>query len=105
MNNKNSSLKNWDWIDRNNAASAFPTDFGLVAVDDTVANLVVGEFERLEMVKDVTVDTSYRLRSLLEMGGGNEVEKKKPGKIFTKMSFEAETVNQTIDWGRRRVLS
>ncbi|GJW97026.1 subtilisin-like protease SBT6.1 isoform X1 [Tanacetum coccineum] len=57
------------------------------------------------MVKDVTVDTSYRLRSLLEMGGGNEVEKKKPGKIFTKMSFEAETVNQTIDWGRRRVLS
>ncbi|PWA97970.1 SITE-1 protease [Artemisia annua] len=109
----NDSLKNWNWVDRNNAAAGFPTDFGVVAVDEVAAERVVGEFGRLEMVKDVTVDTSYRLRSLLG-GGEGEVEgggmKKKPGKIFTKMSFEGEgegnvveavTVNQTINWGRR----
>lgn len=106
----------WKWIHRNNPASRFPTDFGVVAIDDESASSVIGEFERLKMVKDVRVDSSYQLRNLL---GKNENErserigafsdgKKRPGKIFTSMSFgegednvvAAATSNQTINWER-----
>lgn len=106
----------WEWINRNNPASKFPTDFGVVAIDDEAASSIIGEFERLKMVKDVTVDSSYQLRNLL---GGDKNEKhekvgafsdgrKRPGKIFTSMSFgdggdnvaAAATSNQTIDWAR-----
>ncbi|KAJ0745580.1 putative site-1 protease [Helianthus annuus] len=105
---KLNASSNWEWIDRNNAASRFPTDFGVVSVDDEAVNSVVEEFQRLEMVKDVTIDSSYQLRNLL---GGNEKvferigafsdAKKRPGKIFTSMSFED---NQTVEW-RRELLS
>ncbi|MFS7982475.1 putative site-1 protease [Helianthus anomalus] len=105
---KFNASSNWEWIDRNNAASRFPTDFGVVSVDDEAVNSVVEEFQRLEMVKDVTIDSSYQLRNLL---GGNEKvferigafsdAKKRPGKIFTSMSFED---NQTVEW-RRELLS
>ncbi|KAI3802914.1 hypothetical protein L1987_31061 [Smallanthus sonchifolius] len=110
---KSNGSSSWQWIDRNNAASRFPTDFGVVAIDDEAVKSVIGEFERLKKVKDVTVDSSYQLRNLL---GKNEKEhkrigsfsdgKKRPGKIFTSMSFgeSEENVNQTIEW-RRELLS
>ncbi|KAI3775519.1 hypothetical protein L1987_50098 [Smallanthus sonchifolius] len=110
---KSNGSSSWQWIKRNNAASRFPTDFGVVAIDDEAMNLVIGEFERLKKVKDVTVDSSYQLRNLL---GKDEKEhkrigafsdgKKRPGKIFTSMSFgeSEDNVNQTIEW-RRELLS
>lgn len=79
---------------------------------------VIGEIESLNRVKDVSVDFSYS-RSLLEE---EKLErdsdfcdvKKRPGKIFTKMSFEADDEgagghwsslsNQTINWQRRHLL-
>ncbi|KAI3771489.1 hypothetical protein L6452_02654 [Arctium lappa] len=110
----------WEWIDRNNPASEFPTDFGVVAIDDDAVDSVISKFERLEMVKDVRVDSSYRLRNLLggmktrryERVGAFVDGRKRPGKIFTSMSFTdgeeyvaaAMTSNQTIDW-RRQLLS
>lgn len=76
---------------------------------------VIGEIERLNKVKDVSVDLSYT-RSLLEEDklereSGLCDVKKRPGKIFTKMSFEEEEEqgigghwssisNQTISWRR-----
>ncbi|KAJ9548716.1 hypothetical protein OSB04_021259 [Centaurea solstitialis] len=110
----------WEWIDRKNPASRFPTDFGVVAIDHDAVDSVISEFQRLEMVKDVRVDSSYRLRSLLgemktrnyERVGAFVDGRKRPGKIFTSMSFTegeefvaaAMAGNQTIDW-RRRILS
>ncbi|KAJ9538683.1 hypothetical protein OSB04_031416 [Centaurea solstitialis] len=117
---KSDGFRYWKWINRDNPASRFPTDFGVVEIDDEAVDSVIGEFERLEMVKDVRVDSSYQLRNLL---GGKKKERdervgafcdgrKRPGKIFTSMSFgdgdgdgedsvaEAATSNETIDWGR-----
>lgn len=110
----------WEWIDRNNPASKFPTDFGLVAIDDDAVNSVIRKFETLEIVKDVRVDSSYHLRNLLSGTKNKRYErvgafvdgKKRPGKIFTSMSFSdgedfvaaATTPNQTIDW-KRQLLS
>ncbi|XP_076896100.1 subtilisin-like protease SBT6.1 isoform X1 [Bidens hawaiensis] len=103
--NKSSS---WKWVHRNNPASGYPTDFGLVAIDDVAAGDVIGDFERLEMVKDVTVDSSIRLRDLLDderIGAFLDGKKRWPGKIFTSMSFgEGEDGNLTGDW-RRELLS
>ncbi|XP_024964331.1 subtilisin-like protease SBT6.1 isoform X1 [Cynara cardunculus var. scolymus] len=106
----------WEWINRNNPASRFPTDFGVVEIDDEAANSIIGQFERLKMVKDVRVDSSYQLRNLLgrnkkerhERVGAFSDGRKRPGKIFTSMSFgdgednvaAAATSNQTIDWQR-----
>ncbi|CAI0628858.1 unnamed protein product [Linum tenue] len=106
----------WEWIERRNPAMKFATDFGLVAVEGSVAERVVGEIGKLEMVKDVNVDVSYK-RELLGVsgsgggGGGGSFSdgKKRPGKIFTSMSFSedeerhhavAETSNSSIHWGR-----
>ncbi|CAI0390007.1 unnamed protein product [Linum tenue] len=94
----------WEWIERRNPAMKFATDFGLVAVEATVVERVVAEIEKLEMVKDVNVDVSYK-RELLGVSDG----RKRPGKIFTSMSFSeeeeprhavAETSNSSIHWGR-----
>ncbi|KAD6795131.1 hypothetical protein E3N88_06027 [Mikania micrantha] len=108
---KSNCTSSWDWINRNNPASRFPTDFGVVSIDDAEADSLITEFESLGMVKDVTVDSSYQLRNLL---GRNEKEherigsffdgKKRPGKIFTSMSFGECEENQTIEW-RRELLS
>lgn len=63
---------------------------------------LIEEIEKLESVKDVNLDFSYK-RELL---GGFEDGKKRPGKIFTSMSFNegeyyaATTSNSTINWGR-----
>ncbi|CAI0390008.1 unnamed protein product [Linum tenue] len=107
----------WEWIERRNPAMKFATDFGLVAVEATVVERVVAEIEKLEMVKDVNVDVSYK-RELLGVsgsggggrGGGSFSDgRKRPGKIFTSMSFSeeeeprhavAETSNSSIHWGR-----
>lgn len=59
------------------------------------------------MVKDVSVDSSYK-RGLL--GGAFEDGKKRPGKIFTSMSFNegehytATTSNCTINWRRHLLM-
>ncbi|KNA22459.1 hypothetical protein SOVF_033990 [Spinacia oleracea] len=108
----------WDWIERQNPAAKFPTDFGVVSIEESVKMAVIGEIESLNRVKDVSVDFSYS-RSLLEE---EKLErdsdfcdvKKRPGKIFTKMSFEADDEgagghwsslsNQTINWQRRHLL-
>ncbi|KAI7732669.1 hypothetical protein M8C21_024518 [Ambrosia artemisiifolia] len=100
-----------------NPAYEFPTDFGLVAIDDGFVDLVIAEFERLKMVKDVTIDSSYQLRNLLgkneklfERIGSFSDAKKRPGKIFTSMSFsegEDNNINDnhtTFEW-KRELLS
>lgn len=80
----------WRWIDRNNPASLFPTDFGVLEIGDERRSAVIGEIEGLTRVKDVFVDSSY-LRSLFFDGRQkNDFMnlKKRPGKIFTSPSFE-----------------
>ncbi|KAJ4822600.1 hypothetical protein Tsubulata_021929 [Turnera subulata] len=97
----------WEWIERRNPAMEYPTDFAVVAIEESgEKERLIGEIERLGLVKDVNADSSYK-RDLL--GGGFVDVKKRPGKIFTSMSFSeeggkvsavAETSNSSIHWGR-----
>ncbi|GAB4839213.1 Membrane-bound transcription factor site-1 protease [Ancistrocladus abbreviatus] len=104
----------WEWIERRNPASRYPTDFGVVSMDESVKAALVKEFEQLDLVKDVSVDFSYT-RSLFETKSecyGPFVDgKKRPGKIFTRMSFSEEVgvygtvvVNKTISWRRHLMM-
>ncbi|XP_010456596.1 PREDICTED: subtilisin-like protease SBT6.1 [Camelina sativa] len=95
----------WGWIERINPASKYPTDFGVLWIRESGKEDVVGEIERLEMVKDVNVEFKYQRVLLGESFlDGN----KRPGKIFTPMSFEegtgssamAATSNTTLNWSR-----
>lgn len=93
----------WKWVERRNPAARFPTDFALVAIDDSRRDLLIGEFGKLELVKDVSLDLSYQrgvLKADKKGGAGAFVDgKKRPGKIFTAMSFgdgeNAVSVNTT----------
>ncbi|XP_022729283.1 subtilisin-like protease SBT6.1 isoform X2 [Durio zibethinus] len=105
-----SSLRSdgWEWIERRNPAAKFPTDFGLLSIKDSVKEAVIEEIERLGLVKDVNVDLSYN-RGLL--GGAFENEQKRPGKIFTSMSFSEEKhfhysglSNSSINWSRHLLM-
>ncbi|KAL5771223.1 hypothetical protein ACOSP7_015377 [Xanthoceras sorbifolium] len=98
----------WEWIERKNPAAKYPTDFGLISIDEPLKQTLIEEIERLKLVKDVNVDSSYR-RELLE--GAFKDGKKRPGKIFTSMSFNegeyyatATTSNSTINWGRHLLM-
>ncbi|CAN1331151.1 Subtilisin-like protease SBT6.1 [Linum perenne] len=108
-------LRGWKWIERKNPAMKYATDFGLVAVEEMAVEEVVAEIEMLEMVKDVNVDFSYK-RELLGVslagggcGSGSFTDgKKRPGKIFSSMSFsedehhpESGTSNSSINLGRQ----
>ncbi|KAL5572655.1 hypothetical protein UlMin_022252 [Ulmus minor] len=104
-------LAGWGWIDRRNPAARFPTDFGLVWIEESAREGVIREIERLGLVKDVNYDVRYG-RGLLreekrEKVGAFVDGKKRPGKIFTSMSFsESEgeyhtsISNLSISWKR-----
>lgn len=107
-------FEGWKWIERRNPAAKFPTDFGLVSIDDDDdSDKRKFLIEELELVKDVYVDMSYE-RSLLgklktrERMGAFVDGRKRPGKIFTSMSFgdgesfvaAATTANSSINWSR-----
>lgn len=100
------SLSGWRWVERRNPAASFPTDFGLLAIEELYHTVVIMELERLQLVKDVIVDSSYT-RTLF----GDSSEKyvafsestKRSGKLFTSMSYEGEQIyttfsNSTISW-------
>lgn len=105
----------WRWIARRNPASAYPTDFGLVSIEEGPAREgLIGEIGRLGLVKDVSLDMSYGRGLLRESGervGAFVDGMKRPGKIFTSMSFsegEGEYYtaisNSSISW-RRHLLT
>lgn len=109
----------WEWIDRHNPASKYPTDFGLVSVEDSVRHVLTREIRDLELVKDVHVDVGYK-RGLLNhdqtrKGGAFVDGRKRPGKIFTTMSFSEEEEgkeeghcfaihNASFKWGRQLLM-
>lgn len=106
-------LDGWEWIERQNPASKFPTDFGLVAIDDLVRTAVIEALERLELVKDVSADLSYSRSALSEEAGrvGAFVDgKKRPGKIFSSMSYSERDYyataisNSSISWNRHLLM-
>lgn len=108
----------WKWIERRNPAAKYPTDFGLLSIpdddDSVMKKVLIEKLEKLELVKDVHVDMSYERRSLLgnfktrERMGAFVDGRKRPGKIFTSMSFgegdafvaAATTANASINWSR-----
>ncbi|BAT73252.1 hypothetical protein VIGAN_01072100, partial [Vigna angularis var. angularis] len=47
----------WRWIPRQNPTTQFPTDFGLVAIEDSG---VVDEIRKLGSVKNVSLDVSCK---------------------------------------------
>ncbi|GFS41015.1 SITE-1 protease [Actinidia rufa] len=114
-----SSLKSggWEWIERRNPAAKFPTDFGVVAIEGSIREVLIGEVEKLELVKDVWADSSYHRGLFGEKTKGFEKVgafvdgKKRPGKIFTAMSFSegpetcvAATSNVSISWKRQLLM-
>lgn len=94
-------LAGWRWIERRNPALAFPTDFGLVEVEEDRMGEIVRMMEGLELVKDVTKDTSFTRNAFANW---EEVEVKKPGKLFTKMSFDERAENWSGGRAERRKL-
>ncbi|KAK9148808.1 hypothetical protein Scep_007565 [Stephania cephalantha] len=108
-------VRGWSWIERRNPAASFPTDFGVVAVEDSARGDVVEGIGKLGLVKDVSVDLSYS-RSLFGDGDGLRGKsgafvdgKKRPGKMFTSMSFEEEEVrsplsNSSVNWTRKLMI-
>ncbi|GKV06606.1 hypothetical protein SLEP1_g18479 [Rubroshorea leprosula] len=98
----------WKWIERHNPAAKYPTDFGLVAIEEASKDGAIMEIEKLGLVKDVNLEVSYN-RGLL--AGSFEDGKKGPGKILTSMSFsegehsyESELSNSSIHWGRHLLM-
>ncbi|KAL6984798.1 Membrane-bound transcription factor site-1 protease [Sarracenia purpurea var. burkii] len=122
---ENVKLGGWKWVERRNPAAKFATDFGVVAIEESARAVLIEEFEKLELVKDVSADLSYQ-RSLLgkktkrfRKVGAFVDGKKRPGKIFTAMSFQegendasatatatatAATSNTTISWRRQLLM-
>ncbi|XP_031484955.1 subtilisin-like protease SBT6.1 [Nymphaea colorata] len=94
----------WRWIERKNPASAFPTDFALVSIDDQLVPGLVDDFGKLGFVKDVFAESRYS-RGLLEKESVDAKEMKKPGKIFTSMSFDdGGYSNSTFTWNRKLMI-
>ncbi|KAM1508421.1 hypothetical protein ACFX10_017735 [Malus domestica] len=106
----------WDWIERNNPAKKYPTDFGLVWIEESSRETVVSEIGSLGMVKDVNADVRYG-RGLLAEGKRDKVGafvdgEKRPGKILTAMSFSeaggdafySAASNSSVSW-RRQLMS
>uniref|UniRef100_M1BHI2 Subtilase family protein n=2 Tax=Solanum tuberosum TaxID=4113 RepID=M1BHI2_SOLTU len=110
----NLKFKGWQWIERKNPAARFPTDFGLVAIDESVKELLLEKFIELNLVKDVSLDLSYQrivLEEKSEKIGAFANGKKRPGKMFTAMSFSedqnyavANTSKLKISWNRHLLM-
>lgn len=110
----NLKFKGWQWIERENPAARFPTDFGLVAIDKSAKELLLEKFIELNIVKDVSLDLSYQrivLEEKSEKIGAFANGKKRPGKIFTAMSFSesqnyavANTSKLKISWKRHLLM-
>lgn len=110
---ENVRLGGWEWIERRNSAAKYPTDFGLVAIEDSAREVLVGEIEKLGFVKDVSIDKSYSKTLLGEKRdkvGAFVNGRKRPGKIFTSMSFDeggkycTELSNSTVNWNRHLLM-
>lgn len=109
----------WQWLERNNPASAFPTDFALLRIKRTQYEDMLEALRKLEFVKDVSPQMRFT-RSLtteksedeysrrtgdkgpdekddeFELNGREEVpESKPPGRLCTKLSFESEFEDAT----------
>ncbi|KAM7276499.1 hypothetical protein ACFE04_018365 [Oxalis oulophora] len=105
----------WEWIDRRNAAAKYPTDFALLALNEEQKDGLIDQITKLPLVKDVNIDFTYN-RVLLSADDDDEDNQrrsaaafvdKKPGKIFTSMSFSDEEgrtehrlSNSSINWSR-----
>lgn len=110
----NLKFKGWKWVERENPAARFPTDFGLVAIDESAKELLLEKFIELNLVKDVSLDLSYQkivLEEKSEKLGAFANGKKRQGKIFTAMSFSegqnyavANTSKLKISWNRHLLM-
>ncbi|RWW12451.1 hypothetical protein BHE74_00012803 [Ensete ventricosum] len=108
------SRNGWRWVERRNPAASFPTDFGVLEIGDLYRASLIEELRRLGRVKDVFVDTSYSRSLFVEESpkGGNFYDlEKRPGKIFTSMSFEegeevaySPVSNASISWRRKLMM-
>jgi hypothetical protein len=106
-------IEKWQWVERNNPASAFPTDFALLRIERSISALFVIELKKLSFVKDVSPQMRFT-RALMtaseeessagRSGGGSDSDLeppqgddesvtdhsqvKPPGRLQTSMSFE-----------------
>lgn len=102
---KNLRSDGWRWIDRKNPSSAFPTDFALVSIDDQLVPGLIDDLEKLGFVKDVFVESRYSRGLLVEKEDVGAKEMKRPGKIFTSMSFDDGSYgNSTFTWNRKLMI-
>ncbi|XP_031114171.1 subtilisin-like protease SBT6.1 [Ipomoea triloba] len=110
----NVKLVGWEWIERKNPASRFPTDFALVAIEESMTGILIEKFTNLKVVKDVSLDLSYQRGVLGKQNdrvGAFFDGEKRPGKIFTAMSFSegernivSNTSNMKISWNRELLM-
>jgi hypothetical protein len=104
----------WQWVERNNPASAFPTDFALLQIERSISAIFVIELRKLSFVKDVSpqmrftralmMPRSEEESSAAQSGGSSDsnleppwgddksatdhAQMKPPGRLQTSMSHE-----------------
>ncbi|CAM6003006.1 unnamed protein product [Sphagnum balticum] len=103
----------WQWVERNNPASAFPTDFALLQIERSISAIFVIELRKLSFVKDVSpqmrftralMTPSEEESSAAQSGGSSDsnleppwgddksatdhAQMKPPGRLQTSMSHE-----------------
>jgi hypothetical protein len=107
-------IEKWQWVERNNPASAFPTDFALLQIERSISAIFVIELRKLSFVKDVSpqmrftralmTPRSEEESSAARSGGGSDsnleppwgddksvndhAQMKPPGRLQTSMSHE-----------------
>lgn len=85
-------LNGWQWIERVNPASAYPTDFALLKVEATAEDKIFKELKRLPFVKDFSVQSRF-FRALME-NSQTYVENERDGEDSCNLS---ETVNMQYE--------
>ncbi|BBN19114.1 membrane-bound transcription factor site-1 protease [Marchantia polymorpha subsp. ruderalis] len=64
----------WEWVDRNNPASAFPTDFGLLRIPDSQREPVLSRLSGASIVRDV----SHQMKFTRGLASESETDTQKP---------------------------
>jgi membrane-bound transcription factor site-1 protease len=58
-------LDGWEWIERVNPASAFPTDFALLRIEEREMDNVINQLKSIAFVKDISRQSRFT-RALLQ---------------------------------------
>eukprot|EP00898_Chlorokybus_atmophyticus_P007485 jgi/Chlat1/7738/Chrsp66S07212 len=107
------SSAEWQWVERNNPAMAFPTDFALVRIADSAVTKIRSRIESVGGVRDVSSQRKHfrqPLSTSRHPHGFSDPPVKGPGRLQTASSFsvhralQLEAGNLTTYSARRKLM-